>query len=82
MDSYIYVGYEVGDIVEETEYIIPPDRTPWVGIVVYVESRHYELHSYLGQYEDLVGVHWFQPGYIEALPASVLTMLQKAKQKP
>jgi len=69
---------EVGDIVTEVEYIIPPDRAPWTGIIVYLEKDFYELHSYLGQHEDLVGVHWFQGGYVETLPASVIELVQKA----
>jgi hypothetical protein len=73
--------FEIGDLVTEVVYIIPPDRKPWVGIVVYFEQDHYELHSFLGQYEDLVGVKWFQTGYVETLPASVLKLVQRAKEK-
>ena len=74
--------FEIGDLVTEVVYIIPPDRKPWVGIVVYFEKEHYELHSFLGQYEDLVGVKWSQAEQIEKLPASVLKLVQKAKEKP
>tara|TARA_R110002020_G_scaffold128317_2_gene287572 strand:+ start:62 stop:331 length:270 start_codon:yes stop_codon:yes gene_type:complete len=84
MDSDEHNGdhnFEVGDVVRESVLIIPPDRKPWSGIVVYVEKDHYELHSFLGQLEDLIAVHWFQGGYIETLPASVLRMIQKADKK-
>ena len=74
-------NFEVGDIVTETTYIVEPGRKPWTGIVVYIDTDYYELHSFLGQYEDLVGVHWFQPGYIECLPASVLDIVQKVNDK-
>jgi hypothetical protein len=73
--------YEVGDIVTESEYIIPPGREPWLGMVVLIEVKHFELHSYIGVFEDLVAVHWFKPNYVENLPASVLTMVQKASSK-
>ena len=69
---------EVGDIVTERDYIVSPDRTPWVGIVVYIEKDHYTLHSYLAETEDLIGVHWFQAAYVENLPVSVIELLQKA----
>tara|TARA_B100000941_G_C28402674_1_gene498960 strand:- start:38 stop:298 length:261 start_codon:yes stop_codon:yes gene_type:complete len=72
--------FEIGDIVTETDYIVEPNRQPWVGIVVYIESDYYELHSYLGQYEDLIGVYWFKEGHVECLPASVIHMVQKAKK--
>jgi len=76
-----FVGYEVGDIVTEVYYIIPPDRKPWTGIVVFIDKNYYELNSFIGQYEDLIAVHWFQPGYIEALPASVVSIVQKVAEK-
>lgn len=69
--------FEIGDIVTESPYIIPPDRKPWIGIVVYIEEEYYELHSFLGQYEDLLGIHWFQAGHVETLPASVILLVQK-----
>ena len=83
MDDVRYqrVPLEIGDVVTEVDYIVPPSRKPWIGIVVYLEKNYYELHSYLGRYEDLVGVHWFQPGYIEPLPASVIAIVQKASQE-
>ena len=74
--------FEIGDLVTEAVYIIPPDRKPWVGIVVFFERDHYELHSFLGQYENLIGVKWAQTEQIEKLPASVLKLVQKAKEKP
>ena len=42
---------EVGDIVRESTLIIPPDRAPWMGIVVYIEEDYYELYSSLGTTE-------------------------------
>ena len=73
--------FEVGDIVTESTYIIPPNRKPWTGIIVYIEEEHYELHSFLGQFEDLLGLHWFQAGFVETLPASVILLIQKANTK-
>jgi hypothetical protein len=74
-------NFEVGDIVQESPLIIPPGREPWTGIVVYVDKEFYELHSFLGPFEDLIAIHWFQAGYVESLPASVIRMVQKAKRK-
>ena len=71
---------EVGDVVRESALIIPPDRDPWIGIVVYVEKMVFELHSYLGPFEDLIAIHWLQVGYIESLPASVVRLVQKARK--
>lgn len=71
---------EVGDIVTESTLIIPPDRKPWLGIVVYVDRDHYSLHVFLEQTEDMIGIHWFQVDYVETLPASVVRLIQKAKK--
>jgi hypothetical protein len=71
---------EVGDIVRESSLIIPPDRKSWTGLVVYIDKMVYELHSHLGPFEDLVAIHWFQAGYVESLPASVIRLVQKAKK--
>jgi len=73
--------FNIGDIVRESALIIPPDRAVWVGTVMYIERKHYELHSFLGPLEDLIGVQWFQEGYIESLPASVLRLVQRANKK-
>jgi|10_taG_2_1085330.scaffolds.fasta_scaffold402757_2 hypothetical protein len=73
--------YEIGDIVTESEYIIPPGRKPWVGMVVGIDVDHYELHSFIGIFEDLVMIHWLKPDLVEALPASVLKMVQKVAEK-
>lgn len=72
---------EIGDIVRESISIIPPDRKPWSGIVVYIEKDYYEFDSRLGETEALVAIHWFQGGYIESLPASVIRIVQKRKEK-
>ena len=75
-----YIPFNVGDIVRESTLIIPPDRAPWTGIVVYVDRMVFELHSALGPFEDLIAIHWFQAGYIESLPASVIVMVQRAEK--
>jgi hypothetical protein len=74
-------AFEIGDIVRESILIIPPSRSVWTGIVVYIVKDYYELYSSLGPTEALVAVHWFRAGYIESLPASVLEMVQKAHLK-
>ena len=76
-----YSNFEIGDIVGESEYIVPPGRTPWVGVVVYVDKDYYELGSCAGECEDLVAVHWLKPATVEALPASVIRIIQKAHKK-
>ena len=50
-DNRERVEFDIGDIVVEMEYIIPPDREPWIGVVVYKEKDCFELFSYLGQFE-------------------------------
>jgi hypothetical protein len=74
-------NFQVGDIVRESVLIIPPGRDTWSGIVVFIDKNYYELFSFIGPTEDLVGVHWLQAGYVESLPASVLRLVQKAKRK-
>ena len=74
------IKFDIGDIVRESDYIKPPDRSSWVGIVVYIENDFYELHSFLGQHEDLIAIHWFKAGYVESLPASVIRLIQKANK--
>jgi|7_EtaG_2_1085326.scaffolds.fasta_scaffold15276_2 hypothetical protein len=74
-------NFEIGDIVQESSYIIPPDRKAWVGIVVFIDRNHYEFFSISGTKETLIAVHWFQVEYVESLPASVLRLIQKAKIK-
>ena len=59
-----YSDFEIGDIVGESEYIVPPGRAPWVG-----------------ECEDLIAVHWLKPDTTEALPASVIRIVQKARKK-
>ena len=79
------IPLELGDIVREHETIIPPERDTWTGIVVSID-RHFYQHlftEYEGHWksQDSIGVHWFQAGYVEYLPCSVLELVQKAKQK-
>jgi len=72
--------FQVGDIVTEKQYIIPPDRTEWTGIVVSVLRDRYHNHTFSGIFEDMIYIQWFQVGYIEQLPASVVKLVQKAKK--
>jgi len=84
MDSDEHNGdhdFKVGDIVRESVLIASPDREPWVGIVMYIEKDRFELHSFIGPFEDLVAIQWLQTGYIESLPASVIRLVQRARQK-
>jgi hypothetical protein len=73
--------FNVGDIVQESLSIVPPDRKVWTGIVVHIEKNRYQLFSPQGPFEDRIYVHWLQPGYIESLPASVLEIIQKVEIK-
>jgi hypothetical protein len=77
------VKLEVGDIVREHQAIIPPDRSTWTGIVVFIERSFYDHLFYNEGYvpQDSVGIHWFQAGYVEQLPSSVVELVQRAKQK-
>jgi hypothetical protein len=73
--------FQIGDIVSESTLIVPPERKPWVGIVVYVKKDYYDLHSYNTFLEDMVGIQWFKPGYIESLPSSVVVLVRRAEEK-
>ncbi len=79
--EYIHkdVIYDIGDIVEEVYYIIPPDREPWVGMVVDVKKAEGELYGILGLWEDMIVVYWLKERCTEVLPASVLNLIKKAK---
>tara|TARA_B100000530_G_scaffold239034_1_gene155624 strand:+ start:196 stop:441 length:246 start_codon:yes stop_codon:yes gene_type:complete len=72
--------FHVGDVVQESPDIVPPDRKVWTGIVVLIQKDHFNLFSELGPFEDMVSVHWFQSKYVESLPASVIRLVQKAKE--
>ena len=80
-DFLIDKEYSVGDIVRELTIIVPPERNPWYGIVVDVETAPDEWSSWLDPDEELVSVHWFQTDTIEHLPGCVLEIIQKAKRK-
>ena len=79
------IPLELGDIVREHEGIIPPERVTWTGIVVSVDRDFYQhlFSNYDGSWKPQasIGVHWFQAGYVEYLPASVLVLVRKAKEK-
>lgn len=81
VEEFKKITFEVGDIVSESVLIVPPERKPWTGIVVYVKRNFYDLHSYSTNLEDMVGIQWFKPGYVEALPSSVVTLIRRAKEK-
>lgn len=72
--------FQIGDIVQESVLIIPPSREVWTGIVVHIERDHYNMFSTLGPFEDMVYIHWFRAGYVESLPASVIKLVQRAKE--
>lgn len=80
-EEYRKTIFEVGDIVSEAVLIVPPGRKPWTGIVVYVKRNFYDLHSYSTNLEDMIGIQWFKPGYVEALPSSVVVLIRRAKEK-
>lgn len=67
--------YRVGDIVLESEWINPHERSCWIGIVVYIERGYYEFEIVADVREDLIAVHWFQPNMIETLPSSVIKLV-------
>ena len=69
----------VGDIVCELHYIVPPDRKPWHGIVVDVLREHYHDDTWTGYPEDMITVKWFGSGLVEHLPAPVLLLVQEVK---
>ena len=69
----------VGDIVKELGYIVPPDREPWHGIVVEVLREHYYEDTWSGYPEDMISVKWLDNGIVEHLPAPVLILVQQAK---
>ena len=69
----------VGDVVSEDPLIVPPDRKPWVGIVVYKDKASYRVQTTFEDLEVFVGVYWFQNRVIEQLPASVIVLIQSVK---
>jgi hypothetical protein len=72
--------FQIGDIVTEKPYIIPPDRARWTGVVVAIDRDKYMNHTFSGIFEDMILIQWFKVGYLEQLPASVVELVQKAKE--
>lgn len=66
--------------------IVPPGRKPWIGIIAYVDKKAFSPHMWVKDPQDLVGVLWMDTGEVEALPSSVLVLVQKVsdneKEKP
>ena len=82
MDLYSNLGYkdlEVGDIVREVDYIVPPDREPWHGVVIEIKKEHYEDSDWLNGPQYMATILWIKPVTIEYLPACVLILVQEAK---
>jgi hypothetical protein len=71
--------FDIGDIVTEKLYIIPPDRSAWTGIIIDINKDRFEQMTYSGIFEYMVTIRWFQGDYIEQLPASVIEIVQKVK---
>lgn len=69
--------YQIGDMVTENTMIVPPGRKPWIGIIAYVDKKAFSAHRWIKDPQDLVGVLWMENGEVEALPASVLVLVQK-----
>ena len=70
---------KIGDIVCEIDYIVPPDRKQWYGMVVDIVRDHYHEDTWSGYPEDMITVQWFGDGIMEHLPAPVLVLIQQAK---
>ena len=69
--------FEVGDVVGESELIVPPDRNPWCGIIVRIRRDHYKNDGWLAIDEDMVMIYWFQSAILEQLPCSVIELIQE-----
>ena len=44
--------FQIGDIVTEKPYIIPPDRARWTGVVVAVDKDKFMNHTFSGIFEE------------------------------
>ena len=75
------VEYCVGDIVEESQLIVPPGKKSLYGIVVYVEKNNYYFNDDSNYSQDLIAVKWLKSGDVERLPATVIELIQSVKIK-
>jgi len=66
-------------MVRESPIIALPDESPMVGIVTFIDRQVFGAHSPKVRYEDMIGVLWLATGVTEALPASLLILVQKAE---
>jgi len=81
-DGNSWFKFKVGDMVQEKYMIIPPDRTCWTGIVVYITRDHYRFVYDVDDktLEDMVGICWMQTGEVEELPGTVIKLLHRPEK--
>ncbi len=75
------IKYFVGDIVGEAQFIVPPGRKCFYGIVIYIEKNNYTFNCDSTYSQDFIAIHWIQSGQVECLPATVIELIQSVKAK-
>ena len=73
--------FEVGDIVAESDLIVPEDRKKWNGIIIDVEQKAWVFSTiWHPEAQDRITVLWLDTGLREDLPASVVYLIYRAEK--
>jgi|TARA_B100000900_G_scaffold413123_1_gene436363 hypothetical protein len=75
------VTLKVGDIVTESELIVPAERNGWNGLIIDVEKNAWVFSTiYHPEAQDKITVLWLDTGIREDLPASVVILIYRAEK--
>ncbi len=74
-----HITFKVGDIVAESELIVPAERNGWNGLIIDVEKNAWVFSTiYHPEAQDKITVLWLDTGIREDLPASVVVLIYRA----
>ncbi|MBV02880.1 MAG: hypothetical protein CML45_00650 [Rhodobacteraceae bacterium] len=74
--------FKIGDIITESELIVPMHRGPMNGLVLGVERNAWIFSTvWDSQPQDKVTVLWLDDGSTEILPASVVILFYRTNEE-
>ena len=78
----VYTSLKIGDIVTESELIVPAERNRWNGLIIDVQRNAWVFSTvWHPEAQDKVTVLWLDTGIREDLPASVVVLIYRAKKE-
>ena len=76
-----HITLKVGDIVAESELIVPAERDGWNGLIIDVEKNAWVFSTiYHPEAQDKITVLWLDTGIREDLPASVVVLIYRSEK--